>query len=185
MDSRSPQKPSPWAHVATVAAVAAGIALGLVPPATAAPAVGVDEIAVGTGISGVLDNDTTSEASVEVRFGRFSIPHLPRWLRLQPIAGAMVNGAGGGIAYAGARLPFELGKRWTVAAYSGIGLYERAGGKELGGAFEFRSGLEAAVRVGARSQVGATFYHLSNAGIYDPNPGIESLELVYTVRFGR
>ena len=163
-----------WALLAALAA-----ALSAAP----ASAAGV-EVAVGAGTFGVLDDHGTSEGSLEARFGIYPLPHFPRWLRLQPTCGAFATDDGGAYAYAGFRLPFALDGRWTVTPFSGVGAYHRGDGKNLGGTVEFRSGLELAVRLGERSRLGASFYHLSSAGIYQPNPGVESLELVYAYRFG-
>jgi hypothetical protein len=66
--------------------------------------------------------------------------------------------------------------------FTGAGLYEEGDGKDLGGPVEFRSGLEVAVRAGARWWVGLSYYHLSNAVLYDRNPGEESLVLVVSRR---
>jgi lipid A 3-O-deacylase len=166
-------------------AVLVVLAAGGISPAAAA-ALGPEEVAVGAGFFGALDHHHQgAEAGAELRFSTVSLPRLPHWLRIQPTAGIAANDHHGLFAYAGFRLPFELAGRWTVTPFSGAGLYRRGEGKELGGAVEFRSGLEVAIRIQARSQLGLTFYHLSNAGIYTLNPGTESLELVYSVRFGR
>ncbi|HSN88855.1 MAG TPA: acyloxyacyl hydrolase [Thermoanaerobaculia bacterium] len=47
---------------------------------------------------------------------------------------------------------------------------------------EFRSGVELAWRLNERSRIGLCLYHLSNGGLYDFNPGTESLILSYGVR---
>ena len=168
----------------TLLALAILVAGGLSPNA-AAVTPRPEEVAVGAGVFGALDHEhQVAEAGAELRFAAVTLPRLPRWLRIQPTVGAVANDDRGLFAYAGFRLPFELAGRWTVTPYSGAGLYRRGDGKELGGAFEFRSGLEVAVRIHPRGRLGLSFYHLSNAGIYRPNPGIESLELVYSVRFG-
>jgi hypothetical protein len=47
---------------------------------------------------------------------------------------------------------------------------------------EFRSGIELSRRLGERSRLGVSFFHLSNAALYNFNPGSESLVLTYTTR---
>ena len=53
----------------------------------------------------------------------------------------------------------------------------------LGGHFHFRSGLEASYRLGRRQRLGLLFYHLSNAGLRELNPGEESLVAQWTLSF--
>ena len=59
-----------------------------------------------------------------------------------------------------------------------VSLYEEGStGKDLGGPVEFRSSLEFARRFAGGSSLGLAVYHLSNAGIYDDNPGSNSVIL--------
>ena len=44
---------------------------------------------------------------------------------------------------------------------------------------EFRSNFEVYRRLGPRSRLTGIFYHLSNASIYDDNPGVNSLVVGY------
>ena len=46
---------------------------------------------------------------------------------------------------------------------------------------EFRSGIEVAWRFDNRSRLGVEFTHISNAGIYDRNPGTETLTVNYSI----
>ena len=56
-------------------------------------------------------------------------------------------------------------------------------GKELGGTLEFRTGAELAWRFDDYSRLGLALHHISNASIYDSNPGTEMLVLTYSVPF--
>ena len=169
-----------------IALVLTAVGLGLLSlPVARVGGPWLEEVAVGAGVFGVVRDDAVGEAAVELRWGRYPLPHLPRKLRIQPTAGALVNGDRARYAYAGFRLPFEVGSRWTVTPYSGVGAYGRGDGKDLGGTVEFRSGLEVAIALTACSRLGLTFYHLSNATLYDGNPGTESLALVYSHRLRR
>ena len=59
------------------------------------------------------------------------------------------------------------------------GLYYRSPEFDLGGPLEFRTSLELSYRLAGGAQVGACLYHLSNGGLFDRNPGSESLVLTY------
>ncbi len=125
----------------------------------------------------------TYEAGWELRFAPRRLRWLPEWVPpLSPAAGAMATARGALYAYGGFRFDQPLGKEWSVSPQLAAGLYYRDAGRNLGGALEFRSGIELSRRIGERSRLGLTLYHLSNAGLYNVNPGMESLVLTYTAR---
>ncbi len=127
----------------------------------------------------IIDSDKALEGGVEYRFQPFR-----RWkLNLRPMVGFSVTEDGSFWGYGGLRYDLELGRRWTLAPHFSISAYEQGDGKDLGGVVEFRSGLEVAYRFEGGSSLGLSFYHLSNARIYELNPGSESLVMVYS--FGR
>ena len=66
-----------------------------------------------------------------------------------------------------------------------VGAYADGNGKDLGGVLEFRSAIALAWRFDDRSRLGVEFSHLSNAGIYDTNPGTENLTVNYSVPLDR
>ena len=87
--------------------------------------------------------------------------------------------------YAGIGVDVFFGPRWVATPTFAAGIYGNGDGKDLGNAVEFRSGLEVAYRFDDRSRLGLSFTHISNAGIGDRNPGVESLVLMYSVPFDR
>ncbi|CUH78518.1 acyloxyacyl hydrolase [Tropicibacter naphthalenivorans] len=60
------------------------------------------------------------------------------------------------------------------------GLYLDNGGFDMGGLLEFRSGLELGLESADGWRVGLAYDHRSNGGIFEANPGKETLQ----VRFG-
>jgi lipid A 3-O-deacylase len=115
---------------------------------------------------------TAVEAGVQWRGGG-------RWWVLHPIAGAAVTDEGAFNAYLG--FTFDLPTRGTgfVARPSfAPGYYHQGGGKDLGDALEFRSGLELGWRFGDGTRVGVELHHLSNASLGRINPGENTLLLV-------
>ncbi len=161
------------------------------PPAAAAPAAAEPapaeplwlprEFAFSSGVFDLVESDR-AEAGVEIRSASRPLRLFGRDWRLEPAFGAMVNEDAGYYGYLAFRLPFEFGGRWRATPFAGAGLYSAGDGVDLGGALEFRSGLEISARLGERTSLGLSYYHLSNASIYDLNPGSESLVLVLAVR---
>ncbi|HEV8582752.1 MAG TPA: acyloxyacyl hydrolase [Thermoanaerobaculia bacterium] len=121
------------------------------------------------------------EVGWELRFAPRRFRWLPRALpELSPTAGAMATAQGSLYVYGGFRWDLPLGEAWSLTPQWATGLYYWDGGRDLGGALEFRSGIELSRRFGAQSRLGLTLYHLSNAGLYSRNPGTESLVLTYS-----
>ena len=65
-----------------------------------------------------------------------------------------------------------------------VGVYGNGDGKDLGYAVEFRSGVELAYRFDNYARLGLSFTHISNAGLDERNPGVESLVVMYSIPFG-
>ncbi len=123
------------------------------------------------------------ETSWEVSFTPRRYRWLPRFVPdLRPTAGGLATSDGSLYAYAGFRFDLPLGEKWTMTPQWATGLYWANDGRNLGGALEFRTGIELTRRLGGRSRVGLLIYHLSNAGLYEFNPGTESLVLTYSTR---
>jgi hypothetical protein len=83
----------------------------------------------------------------------------------------------------GLALMHGLGEDWRVGLSVLPGAYAESDGKDLGGTILFRTELEVARRVGARSWLGLALGHKSNAGLYDRNPGEDSWMIKYSRRF--
>jgi lipid A 3-O-deacylase len=61
-----------------------------------------------------------------------------------------------------------------------VGLYQGNGDIDLGGPVEFRSSLDISRAFGKRLRIGVELYHISNARLYERNPGINALAFVQT-----
>lgn len=132
--------------------------------------------------AGVFDTGGASllaEAGVEARAPAFRL-FRGYTFALVPSLGVTANSEGGAWLWSSLRFDWEIGERWVVTPFSGIGVYEQGEGKDLGGTIEFRSGLEVSRRLAGGGRFGAAFYHLSNADIYDDNPGSNSFVLVWS-----
>lgn len=105
-----------------------------------------------------------------------------RWLWIfQPMVGAMATTDGGLYGYGGFGTDFFFGNRWVLTPSVAVGAFEEGSGIDLGNTLEFRTGVTIAYRFDNRSRLGLRFYHMSNAGLGDTNPGVEVLDFTYSL----
>ncbi len=108
-------------------------------------------------------------------------PERPALGPLSSDVGILVGWDGTLFGFVGTRLPLSPFDWLVLAPTFGAGLYRAGEGIELGSPVEFRSGLEVGLRFSGNSAILLNFYHLSNAGISDRNPGVEVLGLGYSL----
>jgi len=109
---------------------------------------------------------------------------LDRW-KLIPSVGFTLAEWGVAYGYAALGYDFRLGSSWRLTPVLGAGLFSSGGDVDLGHSVQFKSGIELSARVAGRYRLGLLFYHLSNGGLSDDNPGVEVLEVVFGVPMGR
>jgi hypothetical protein len=109
---------------------------------------------------------------------------LQRW-KLIPSVGFTLAEQGVAYGYAALGYDFHLGSSWRLTPVFGAGLFSGGGDVDLGHSVQFKSGIELSARVAERYRVGLLFYHLSNGGLGDDNPGVEVLEFVFGIPMGR
>jgi lipid A 3-O-deacylase len=166
------------APILAVLALASGL-LAVAP----ARAVEPRSFSVSAGAFNIFDPDTRAEVGGEAQLTPFRLAWFPGWLPdLTPDAGAMVNSKGSFYVYGGLRCDIPLARPWELSIQFAPGLYRAGNGFDLGGAVEFRSGIELSYPLAPRGRIGLLLFHLSNAGIYTHNPGSESLVLTYRYR---
>jgi len=133
-----------------------------------------DFLVIGIGGFDVNDDDSTFQGRIEYRSDR-------RFLLFKPMAGFMVTGEAGLYGYGGVLADLYFGRRWTVTPSFAVGAYEEGSGKDLGGTLEFRSAIELGYRLDDRARIAIAFDHISNASLYDANPGTESVVVIYAI----
>lgn len=101
---------------------------------------------------------------------------------IRPMFGVNATTDGSVYGYAGLNWDAELVKDelYLIPSFA-AGLYHKGDGKELGGAIEFRSGIELAYQFSNEHRLGAQFNHISNASIYKHNPGSEAALVTYSI----
>lgn len=151
--------------------------------AAPARAAGPAWVSLNSGPIELFDDDTRAHLGAELRLSPRRYRWFPRFLPdLSPVAGALFAAKGTLYGYAGARCDLPLGGSWELSPQIAAGVYSHGRGINLGGALEFRSGLEISRALGSRSRAGLLLFHLSNAGLYANNPGTEGLVLTFSVR---
>lgn len=127
------------------------------------------ELTAGWGVVGVLDEQRVDGFSLEYR-------HRTVGWNLAPMVGySRAAGEGASYAFGGLHYPIDLGSRWRLSPSLAAGYFDSKGGLALGGELEFRSGLELNYLLSEEWRVGLSFTHLSNAGLFDFNPGTEAV----------
>lgn len=99
----------------------------------------------------------------------------PSVARLRPFVGVIGSSRRDSYFFGGVNLDIRPARTWGLTPNLSAGYYRQGDGMDLGGRFQFRSGLEIFRQVGPHSRIGVSFHHISNAGLVDRNPGRESL----------
>jgi lipid A 3-O-deacylase len=142
---------------------------------------GASHLSVGAGAFNIFQDDGHDDSSaafqLEYRHGN------KFWGIFGPAIGGMVNTDGAVNPYVGVYTDLAMGPI-IVSPFAGAGYYAEGQSKDLGGPFEFRLALDVAYEFESQSRLGLRLSHLSNAYIYDRNPGAEELMLVYSFAIG-
>jgi hypothetical protein len=125
-------------------------------------------------IQGHRESGTSAEARAEFRYGK-------KLFYIGPAIGVLGNTSGGIFGYAGVYGDLALGPHIILTPLAAVGAYRRGGSEDLGGAFAFRLSANLAYQFDNLSRVGMQFAHISNAGIYNRNPGENELLVTYAV----
>ncbi len=109
------------------------------------------------------------------------------WKNLRPSVGGFMTDQHSYYLYGNVAYDFFLtdAHSWHLTPDFGAGYYNHGDGKDLGGGFEFREGVTAGYKFEDGQRLGLALHHLSNASIYDRNPGVETLTVRYTLPFGQ
>lgn len=131
------------------------------------------QLAFSVGPAGIDDNDeTVARLGAQYRFGEFT-----SW-RLIPAVAVAASDQSASFGSLEARRNFWLSPNWLITPSFGVGYFDEGNVLDLGGELQFRSGIELAYQLsGSGWRIGLSTFHLSNAGIFDSNPGTEVLAL--------
>ena len=124
-----------------------------------------------------LDNTESDALEVGVEFYLSPLEDT----RIAPLIGTAANADDASWLYTGVRWGHFLGAGWQAAFSFALTFYNEGDSKPLGSDLEFRSGVEMAYGLEGGHALGAQFYHISNAGISNSNPGNNSLVFFYSI----
>ncbi len=125
--------------------------------------------------AGVVDVLERSHSHDRLRLGvEYRFRAQGSW-KLIPAVGYAFAANGAQFVYADLRHDFWMTDRWLLIPSFGLGSFDNGDSIDLGQRLEFRSGLELAYRFHGQYRVGAAFFHLSNGGLSERNPGTEAL----------
>ena len=98
-------------------------------------------------------------------------------------AGVMFTGHGANHFYTGIYYNFYLYDIIVITPSFAPGLFLENKSKKLHYPVEFRSQIEVSVKLLGKTRVGISFNHISNAGLGEKNPGVESFAVTYIFSF--
>jgi len=141
-------------------------------------------VALGGGAFDVVPNSSADKPGVgptglalgEYRFGDVL------WI-VAPFVGAFGTGKGAFYGYGGVGFDINFCESLVATPTASVGYFIHGTGINLGAHTEFRIGAELDYRFENFTRLGIGFYHMSNAGIGQLNPGVELVTLVLTVPF--
>lgn len=131
----------------------------------------------GGGAAGVLDDQKSVVGMVEFQ-PNLQLGPFGTWVALQ---------ASDQEYYLGTGLLFD----WYVTEHLfiepsfGAGVYGEHHGINLGSVLEFRSGIECGYDMKESGRISVGFWHLSNGGFGDTNPGTEVIAIRYALPIGK
>jgi lipid A 3-O-deacylase len=106
----------------------------------------------------------------------------PVFWKFQPVLGVSGAANGSGWAGVGAATTWRLHDAGVFLRTSTmVGVQRRGSGPNLGGPIQFRSALDLGVQRPSGVEYGVGADHRSNAGLYKPNPGLNSVYLFASI----
>ena len=123
------------------------------------------------------DEDIAPAYALELRM-KPGLWHFHPHVGFQGTTDGMVYG------FTGVHLDFPIGDHVRVVPSGSVGAYNNGGnGKDLTGLMEFRIGGGLAWRFDNGMRAGVVWYHMSNAGTANENPGAEMMFLEFGYAF--
>jgi opacity protein-like surface antigen len=121
------------------------------------------------------DDKKSAQFGAEYRFREWD-------LGVRPTLGVTVDSRWASYVFGGINweIPIISDSLYIIPNFM-AGIYSRGHGHNQGGAINFRSGLELDYQLPNTHRVGISFNHMSNANIYDRNPGSETLLVNYSI----
>lgn len=145
-----------------------------------------NHLKLGIGVDNVFDDARPGEDDKTTLGGRIqwrgkSFESFIGLKNFSPQFGLDVSADGAVYGYGGLLYDWNFYDRWSLIPNISVGAYSHGGGKDLGGVLEFHDSIELTYTLDGGSRVGIELTHMSNASIYDENPGKEDIMLTYSL----
>ena len=127
----------------------------------------------------MLDDVQVPAVGLEYRFRSDNRFHLV------PSVGFIVTEGAAAYVSGDVRTELWLDDRWVISPKLGYGIFLENEILSLGHDIEFRTGVEIERRLPDGVRIGLGFFHLSNAGISERNPGTEAIVVSISFPIGR
>jgi lipid A 3-O-deacylase len=139
---------------------------------------GADAFIAGVGAFDLQDrrSSLSAGANAEYRFGR-------KLFVIGPALGLVANLDGGVYGYFGLYADISIGPI-VLSPQVAAGGYRQGDSIDLGGELQFRESVDLSYRFDSGSRLGVRLAHISNAGIYEDNPGAEEAYVTYAIPLG-
>lgn len=92
---------------------------------------------------------------------------------LIPVVGAAYSEDNASFVFTTVEKDYKLKDNWIISPSFGLGIFKDGENLELGHTLEFRSGVKLYYEFKSKNRLALEFFHLSNGGISDQNPGTE------------
>jgi len=102
--------------------------------------------------------------------------------KISPITGGFLTENSAMYFYTGAQANYDLGLISITPSFA-PGYYSFGDGKDLGSALEFKTEVQVSLNVFENTQFGMSYNHISNGGLGDKNPGVNSYMFNFLQRF--
>jgi hypothetical protein len=159
-------------------------ASALILSAASANAYDENYMAIGLGAHAAFDDHDKLAANLEWRGKRFD-ESMINIANISPVVGALIDVEGDIYGYAGIAYDWNVNGNWFVVPNFAMGLYNTAdnGGIDLGGAIQFRYGVDLNYMLTPQARIGASLTQISNFGIYDNDPAAEDFMVNYSFAY--
>ena len=101
---------------------------------------------------------------------------------LSPITGFIITENNAQYFYTGVQAQYKIGKLNVVPSFT-PGLYGKGDGKDLGHVVEFKSEVQLSFDLFSDSELGFSYYHISNASLGKKNPGANNYMFNFIKQF--
>jgi len=126
---------------------------------------------IGAGVYGLEDDELGTDRA---GLGRVELRFKQEFWRVRPFIGIEGTTDASFYGYGGLMMDLWFTDNIVVSPNAAVGLYHEGDGRDLGHPVEFRTGIEAGWGFDNGWRLTAAVHHLSNAGLSDENPGIET-----------